>query len=109
MTRPGHYHKQEPPPLAEFDTPDALFEALQTPTMNFTVLIPPREYLEFIPKALAYEMMTHGEALSILMLHIIPGGFVARDLTLAANSGQCASTPACCVHSSTCLECVHNM
>lgn len=58
--------------------------------MNYTVLVPPSESLAFLPKALGHGLMTHAQALSILMLHIIPGRFGARDLTLAANDGQYA-------------------
>lgn len=90
VTRPGHFHKLSPPPLGHYDTPHALYEALRNPTMNYTVLVPPSESLAFLPKALGHGLMTHAQALSILMLHIIPGRFGARDLTLAANDGQYA-------------------
>lgn len=93
VTRPKYYANQRPPSLGDYSSPEALFEALRAPLINFTVLVPPLEQLEFLPVALEHELMTHADALEILLLHIIPGGFSARDLGLAAHDEQCASPP----------------
>jgi hypothetical protein len=96
LTRSVHYTEEEPPPLGSFDAPEALFQALQTPVENYTILVPPHSDLDFLPQALKQDLLTHRDALRMLLLHVIPKRFPAASLALAASRGECVASTAPC-------------
>lgn len=88
VTRPEHYIEEEPPSLGEYTSPSSIFTALQEPSGNFTVLMPPASQLQFVPVALEHNLITHSDALRLALLHIVPGRYLTADLMAAMNEGR---------------------